>query len=72
MRDFSCNRIRKFTNGFILSNLMFRNSLIITYPKEIPNNENQDIFKRNRYPSDFVDLFIKKFFGKRYITKNIY
>ena len=29
-------------------------------------------FKRNRYPNDFVDLCIKKFFDKLYITKKIY
>ena len=30
------------------------------------------IFKRNRYLNDFVDLCIKKFFDKLYITKKIY
>ena len=29
----------------------------------------KEIFKRNRYPNDFVDLCIKKFFYKHYITK---
>ena len=29
----------------------------------------KEIFKRNRYPNDFVDLCIKEFFDKLYITK---
>ena len=29
----------------------------------------KEIFKRNRYPNDFVDLCIKKFFDKLYTTK---
>ena len=32
----------------------------------------KEIFKRNSYPDDFVDLCIKKFFDKLYITKKIY
>ena len=32
----------------------------------------KEIFKRNRYSNDFVDLCIKKFFDKLYITKNIF
>ena len=32
----------------------------------------KEIFKRNKYPNGFVDLCIKKFFGKLYITKKIY
>ena len=32
----------------------------------------KEIFKRNRYPNDFVDLCIKKFFDKLYITQRIY
>ena len=32
----------------------------------------KEIFKRNRYPNDFADLSIKKFFDKFYITKKIY
>ena len=32
----------------------------------------KEIFKRNRYPNDFVDLCIKKFLDKLYITKKMY
>ena len=32
----------------------------------------KEIFKRNKYPNGFVDLCIKKFFDKLYITKKIY
>ena len=32
----------------------------------------KEIFKRNRYPNDIVDLCIKKLFDKLYITKKIY
>ena len=32
----------------------------------------KEIFKCNRYPNDFVDLCIKTFFDKLYITKKIY
>ena len=32
----------------------------------------KEIFKRNRYPNNFVDRCIKKFFDKLYITKKIY
>ena len=32
----------------------------------------KEIFKRNRYPNDFVDLCIKKFFDKLYTTKKNY
>ena len=32
----------------------------------------KELFKRNRYPNDFVDLCIKKFFDKLYIIKKIY
>ena len=32
----------------------------------------KEIFKRSRYPNDFVDLCIKRFFDKLYIAKKIY
>ena len=32
----------------------------------------KQIFKHNRYPNDFADLCIKKFFDKLYITKKNY
>ena len=32
----------------------------------------KEIFRCNRYPNDFVDFFIKKFFDKFYITQKIY
>ena len=32
----------------------------------------KEIFKRSKYPNGFVDLCIKKFFYKLYITKKIY
>ena len=52
----------------LVNTLKFRCFKICSSYEKLHN----EIFKRNRYPNDFVDLCTKKFFDKLYITKKNY
>ena len=62
-----------YTHGLVNA-LIFRGFKICFSYKKIYNETIylKEIFKRSRYLNDFVDLCIKKFFDKLYITKKIY
>ena len=58
----------------LVNTLIFRCFKICSSYKKLHNGivYLKEIFKRNRYPNDFIDVCIKKFFDKLYITKRIY
>ena len=64
---------RSYKHGLV-NTLIFRCFKICSSHEKLHNEivYLKEIFKRDKYPNGFVDLCIKKFFDKLYITKNIY
>ena len=72
--NFDCFIHISYKHGLYINTyiLMYKPNLFLLWKTYNQIAYLKDIFKRNRYCNDFVDLCIKKFSGKLDITKKIY